>query len=164
MKLKWQQALFFLAIISLPTASFANIDIDHIVKKVKGFIGEELTRAYCMIKKDCHQRVIYVINTSSEPVTLSGCHFSANQVVASGADAFTARKNSKGHSCELTISKAGKELSRVVLSPYAHGIDFKKQEDTFCLTTHRVLKSWKKCPWLCGKYEVHGYIGACAVG
>jgi hypothetical protein len=151
-------------LILCPFSSFANINFEHIVQKVKGFIGEELTRAYCMVKRDCHQRVIYVVNPSEDSIMLNGCNFDVNQIVSAGGEAFTARKNSKGHACELTISKGGEILSVVNLSPRESQIDYQKQNRTYCLTGHRVLKSWKKCPWGCGHYEVHGYIGACAVG
>lgn len=155
--------ILLMGLLLCPFSSFASIDFDEITEKVKSFLGEELARAYCMLKRDCHQRIIYVINPSQNAITLNGCHFSANQIVPAGGEAFSARKNSKGHVCELTISKGGEILSVVNLSPREKIIDFKKQNRTICLTGHRVLKSWKKCPWGCGKYEVHGYIGACGV-
>lgn len=152
-----------LTLVFFPLSSFASINFDKIASEVKGFLGDQLTRAYCMVKKDCHQRVIYLINASSHPITLNGCHFSSNQILPSGDKVFTARKNSKGHACELTISQEGKTLTVATLSPRESTINYKQQNRTLCLIDHRVLKSWHKCPWGCGKYEVHGYIGACAV-
>lgn len=150
-------------ILSLPLSASASIDFEKIAKEVKGFLGDQLTKAYCMIKKDCHQRVIYLMNLSDAPIKVNGCHFETNQVIPAGEKAFTARKNSKGHGCEVSITKEGETNTIVTLSPYEHYIHFTQQYHSVCLTDHKVLKSWHKCPWGCGKYEVHGYIGACAI-
>lgn len=163
MKIKHTHFIFLLGFLLLPFSSQAGIDFEKIAKEVKGFLGDQLTKAYCMIKKDCHQRVIYVMNLSSEPIKLNGCNFDGNQTVQPGEKAFTARKNSKGHGCELSISKGEETQTIVTLSPYEKYINYTKRNRTMCLSEKKVLKSWHKCPWGCGTYEVHGYIGACAV-
>lgn len=140
--------------------SFTNLD--DIVNEVKGTISKYATRAYCMVKRDCHQRVIYVKNMSNHEITINGCNFSHNQTVQPGKHTYSARKNAKGSSCQLSLLNQGTEFSNISLNPKSKQVTYNKHYQTICLTEHRVLMSWKKCPW-CGKYNVMGYISACIV-
>ena len=103
------------------------------------------------------------MNMSSKPIQLDGCQFGAHQAINSGDHAFTARKQSKGGTCTLNVAQGNNQLTNVVLTPKQNGITYNKQTNTLCLTEHKILKSWKKCPWGCGRYEVHGYLGICTV-
>lgn len=139
------------------------IDLNHILKEIKGFLGSQLVKAVCMIKRDCHQRVIYVVNPTPKTITLNGCHFDANTQLGPGEKKFTHRKNSKGKSCVLEVSRDGELDTKVNLNPYNQDVNFEKQGHLRCVTAHTVLKSWQKCPvFHCGKYEVMGYVAVCS--
>ncbi len=60
MKTKKTAAALLLLLPLLSVTAHA-IDIDKIVREVKSYLGEQLTNAYCMVKRDCHQRVVYVV-------------------------------------------------------------------------------------------------------
>ncbi len=155
--------LLLLLMLPLISLNAHAIDIKHIVKEVKGYLGDKIVKAYCMVKKDCHQRVVYVVNVSQKPVTLNGCNFGANTVLNPGAKAYTARKNSKGSTCQLEESINNALDAKVTLNPHDKYINFEKKGHFACIAVHTVLKSWQKCPVIhCGKYNVNGYIAICS--